>query len=509
MKIQSGIYNYSIKQTPPQKPDKFVQSPITQAKTVAPQIGFYGLVAPVATKIKAGITEADFQKALNYLKVQKNLLQKKPEELSLNDFDLDKLNGIQRGIKVFEGWSMKQVAFLADNLHQVLSYRGCGGGCGHCAQNAVPQQYLNLKKNLNLNTINQMSGEDREATMNGFKQINEAVGFNIFKNSKKKYIAPFVDSNGVELLIESKNGQKMEFPEIADELYNATGKPIIFDDSGWDPNNKQLQERAERIVEYLKEEKNMDKMVQVNISINPFHSVYNNDLAKLASITNFEDYSQYKDRYVKRMANAIFTFTPIINHPKMDFIIRAIRNGHAKRIEHEDKNMESLSYSIVDAVMDLYKKDLAGPKKVIKNEADIRKAENRLYDAIEERQYITPIGRAKDKFKPESKRIQKAEKKKIKHRNKLLVSLKDSKTFNAGIDANGKIFLNNEYETIPTELQLNFENKHKLTLPYGDVNHKIKITNEMIEKAYTTKASTPPNIKNFKNPVNEYSPSNN
>ena len=56
----------------------------------------------------------------------------------LYNCNLDKLDGIQEGLKTFKGLSMKQIAFALTDLHSINMVRGCINHCLHCYANAQP-----------------------------------------------------------------------------------------------------------------------------------------------------------------------------------------------------------------------------------------------------------------------------------------------------------------------------------------------------------------------------------
>ena len=62
-----------------------------------------------------GSSDDEYSKAKKYLDYKKSTLSKtKQENLSLQYFDVDRLEGIQKGIKVFDGLSFRQVVFVLE-----------------------------------------------------------------------------------------------------------------------------------------------------------------------------------------------------------------------------------------------------------------------------------------------------------------------------------------------------------------------------------------------------------
>ena len=94
-----------------------------------------------------GLNEMSFQGAnLKYLSAKKYVarkvqprLKKYPERIfNLWDFDLNKLEGIQNGIKVFKNMSMKEIAFFLTTVAEFATLRGCYNNCAHCYADAKP-----------------------------------------------------------------------------------------------------------------------------------------------------------------------------------------------------------------------------------------------------------------------------------------------------------------------------------------------------------------------------------
>ena len=62
----------------------------------------------------------------------------------LCDLNFEKLEGIQQGLKTFEGLSLKQIAFALTDLHSINMISGCTNHCLHCYANAQPVSYTHL-----------------------------------------------------------------------------------------------------------------------------------------------------------------------------------------------------------------------------------------------------------------------------------------------------------------------------------------------------------------------------
>ena len=171
-----------------------------------------------------------------------------PKATDLYDFSLNRLDGIQEGIKVFGGLNMKEIAFLMRTITEFGINRGCHNMCSHCYADAKPP----VKETAD--TINKMSWNDFKTMTDGFSELNKRLGFfaaapdNL--STKRNYISPFHDADGLDIVLRDNSGNEHDFTDIADALYDAVGVPIVFDTAGWTPWNEKMQKRAEKIVKY-------------------------------------------------------------------------------------------------------------------------------------------------------------------------------------------------------------------------------------------------------------------
>mgnify|MGYP003320369278 CR=1 FL=1 len=53
---------------------------------------------------------------------------------------MEPFEGIQFGIKAFEGLSMKDIQYMSENLHVIAVKRGCKNGCAYCYADAKPSK---------------------------------------------------------------------------------------------------------------------------------------------------------------------------------------------------------------------------------------------------------------------------------------------------------------------------------------------------------------------------------
>lgn len=240
----------------------------------------------------------------------------------IKSLDLDRLDGIQYGIDVFDDLSMKEIAFLAYRTTNLAVTRGCANMCQHCFHNAVP-----TKKD----ELNSMPYEDFKKITDGFATINNRIN-KVLRNEgnatliglSSNYLYTgfaaeltgfFYDSDGMNVISKDKNGAEHDFIDMTEEFCNATGKKVIFDTAGWNPRDKKLQQRAEKYAEYLSKDDIYNKVEQVNLSVNTFNPVYlqayklgyragkENDLSN----PDIQKGKMLYDAYIYKMANMITT----------------------------------------------------------------------------------------------------------------------------------------------------------------------------------------------------------
>ena len=168
MKI-SSVQNYSniSFSTKTQKAQTFQQNPVVQHNFAPSFSGGFPL----------NIHSPKFFAAQSYLNVAKQKYNK-VKNLDLYMFNLNKLDGIQEGINVFNGLNMKEIAFVADTIAEIPVNRGCRNICAHCYANAKAP----VKETAN--TINKMSWNDFTSLTDGFEELNKRVGFSIFSQNQ-------------------------------------------------------------------------------------------------------------------------------------------------------------------------------------------------------------------------------------------------------------------------------------------------------------------------------------
>lgn len=263
----------------------------------------------------------------------------------LCDLNFEKLEGIQQGLKTFEGLSLKQIAFALTDLHSINMISGCTNHCLHCYANAQP-------------FIKRYPFEDLLQICNDVKELRNRLGVNPVHHHGQPYIDCSFDADALDCHLYDKEGQKHDFIEIAKIMKDALGYSPVFDTNGWGTGvnagvnkgvNADKQAAAEEYVRKLMQDGNYKNFHQINISINPFrpkyvqavNSEFNLDelyrpIRKVGSeyeqeeASLSEDYKKARDRYtqyVKDTANVLLTFKPVLDSKKLHVIIRVLDNS--------------------------------------------------------------------------------------------------------------------------------------------------------------------------------------
>lgn len=442
------------------------------------------------------LREYKYQKAKKYLNEQKNILKETTanESINIDNFDLKKLEGIQKGIKVFDGLTMKEIAFIASTTQEFALTRGCSNQCAHCYVDAKP--HLHLKKD-EKKYINAMSWEDFESLTKGIATLNNRLGVHITKpkSDKTNYIAPFHDADCMEIVLKDKYGEEHDLTEIIPMLYYSTGKQVLFDTSGWNPKDKRIQQRAQKYVKFFSKPENMQYIHFFNVSLNPFHALN----AKSVELKNTDENraKKFKELYTERMANVFYTFTPLIDKKKFDIIARCATKSAATNNEFKEKNFRILIAEIENKLKQKYEQDLEHKPSFIQTLLQTPKSQNprmiktksqmqKIIKEIERKTNyldsgILALGRMQKLLDKEDNSLKIV---KFRQEHSLAarkLNLKNN-IYTATIDANGKVYLTDEYTILPTALQLNFENKNKKTTPMESGMQNVVLTRKMIKK---------------------------
>ncbi len=395
---------------------------------------------------------------------------KKHGTINLEKCDLKQLEGIQHGIEAFEGLNIKQIYFLYKHLSTIMLMRGCSNGCVHCYADAKP-----IATNLKPSQINSMSWEDFNSITSGFKKLDERLGFN--KNNKnpiaKPFIIPFHDADSMEIIIKDKNGKEYDMTDIAKVIKNDMDRAVLFDTAGWDPKSTKMQQRAEKYVEFLK---TSDDFISIHISLNPFHKLHAKYIEYLKS--DPVKASKYRKLYTDRMANVFYTFTPLFEKKNFRLLNRAISESgncdpNYKKSAHQElisEIREKLKEKYIESGMSrdevTHKMNLFDKKTMQINTKKLF-ATGRMENLFPKysKEHILPKILHKLNIKFPQDVVQK-------HAHLL-------------IDCNGKAYMADLIDVIPTDIQMNINNKDKTTIRFQSDFKKILTTDELLTNSRT------------------------
>lgn len=422
------------------------------------------------------ITEKDYKKAQKYADkmshMPKIFLGK---EKTLKNMDMKKIEGLQYGIPVFAGMSMKEIAFAIDSIHSVATLRSCENGCLHCYADAKP----NAKYGKTEGLTNRMDFEDFKGLTDGISELKNRLGKITINSSKKKsplgetiYTASslFHDSDCINVYMKDKSGKVHNFPELNKMLIDSTGQKGFFDTAGWNIHDKAAQERAEDVAAYFANPRNDKELEQFNISINAFNpwSAKAADLRKEGK-TDLAD--RIEDRYADRMANVLMTFVPVMKKPYFGVIARALPDGtrNAEGFCVSDLNrMRSKIYVKVDdkinklfednpeyrhseEMISYYTDALSGLRKALSNPVETSLLPSGRYIDFAKKHSIPVADNAVHEMT--FQRLSKHPDDKDTANNLFKI-----------VDANGDLYLTDYITDVPTDIHFNFEN-HGLKTP--------------------------------------------
>lgn len=391
--------------------------------------------------------------------------------MNLSDRDIEELEGIQYGLKTFEGMSFREIYFILCNLGELSLpvYRDCAGMCPACNVNGRPAQFSKPEN------LRRMDYEDFENFTNDLKEISTRLNFDLFDKAVFKNIkdnvdsgiftfpgtALFYDSDGKDIWLKDKDGNVHEFPELNKKLYESTGIRGIFDTAGWSKNDKKTQARMERLVDYYSDLGNQQEIDQVNISFN----TYNGLLQKANEYKekgDFVGYERMKKVYTSNIANALYTFTPLVDEEFFSVFTKAVDYGAPSKFDDYKKmSIFGLAEDVIYHLIDRYEEDLKN-----KNYKYVRSKED-IYELI--KSFVKIFGVPSTVLSPSAREnifsdLNKEKFDYIKdNKNATYDDVVNQRLTNILIDMNGKVYLSNDLELYETDMQLNFKNKDKQT----------------------------------------------
>ena len=396
-------------------------------------------------------------------------------------YKMEPLEGLQYGIKVFDGLTMKDIQYLSEGLHVIAVKRGCTNMCAHCYADAKPQN-------------REMSWEDFTKITKGFKQLQERLhGLDIWGSNMPymkdnllfKSVELFYDADCMNMAIKDKNGKIYDFTDLATELNESLGRKTVFDTAGWQLGNERMQKRAEKYAEYFSKKENMDKLNQFNLSFNVFNATYVASRRALKA-KDYDKAKRLREKFTNNVANAIFTFTPVIENPKFGILQRCF-NGQAKNAEgFNPEAMGRLIREVITKVNSLYLQDLNGEKKYIKNKNDYERklralgqkmnhmdtglnSSGRMLKFMDEFKIKVPM----QDFTESTKEMIDDLKENGRHHKFVMHKL---------IDTDGKVYHMDYARFFPTEIQLNLENKDTPSPRLANIIDSFVIKKDLINK---------------------------
>lgn len=414
-------------------------------------------------------------KAKSYLEETMPKLQELyDDEISITDFDLDKLNGIQSGIKVFEGMNMKEIAFVMNNLLEVAVFRGCYNNCAHCYADGTHP----IKETPDQTA--KMDWEDFKQLTEGIKELNKRLGFNICKQigNEEQYMTAFHDSDCSQIYLKDEDGNFHDWTDIAKNLYEATGIPQIFDTAGWYLEDKSAQLRMEKYIQETLNSKNNDYFLDFSISANPYHAQHFRAVEHMKNGNKLKE-EFFREKDTNRVANMLFTLTPMLKgKEKVRFNARAM-NAKSKNSEGLTADDLLTSYErYLKKLKELYKADLNGEQKVIKNEKQIKDYLHKYKKLLTDISTTPTVSRKlKDIYDSEDPAVKNTLENIFDNPEKAI-----HESFVTMIDANGDIYMTNFYETYKLDLHFNFNNNHKKTQPIAPNLSEKLVNKELINR---------------------------
>ncbi len=393
------------------------------------------------------LTDKDFQNAKNNLLLVKNEAKfyNPNTALNLQHLNLEKLNGLQKGIRVFNGLSMKDIGFILKNPSLLLN-RGCPNNCIHCAYMATPYS---------TQTYDKMSFEDFTSFVDGIEELQNRIGKDVSICPKLNL---FLDSDCMNIEVKDKNNKVYDYIDCVDYMNFDVFPPVLFDTAGWNPHSDKMQKRAEKFVDYVLKPENENKFM-INLSVNPYHILMAKSQEEKSKL-HFIKSKELQDRYVDRIANALFTFSPLLNTKnEINIIERAVPKASSKS-KLNMTFLHKLNFKILNKLENLYEVDYLNDKKIVKSKSQIsdyleiykNKLKPKFYDSE-----VLPWGRAESLFKPpfisKDSRI-----------SVLKNSLQrgDVDGFSSIVNPNGSVCLLKDDISAKTDLSFNFENKDKI-----------------------------------------------
>ena len=352
------------------------------------------------------------------------------------------VEGLQHGLKIFEGLDIKQVYFLLDTIKQkglnMPIVRGCYHNCSHCYISANPP-------------IERMYYEDFHNFVSELSIMYKRFGLKP-RLERGRPTALFHDSDGSELYLLDKNNNVHEFPELVHEIAEKLDTPSFVDTAGWNLKSEKTQKRMERLVSYyLSHPEAYNKEIHgINLSLNPFHSLRVTALNQLKK-GNAENYNKLYNIYLDMVANTLNTFAPLLESDKLQFLCRAYPDN-LKSPELDGfrvKDMEKIKQDVLSHFQKKYPETVKKYPKIIDILNTKITIQTRLGKSARDNNFskYSLENRISD---PPSEQVPD---------EKLIQDLMSSWYNRAFIDLNGDFYIINDLTSYKTNIKLNFNKK--------------------------------------------------
>ena len=392
-----------------------------------------------------------------YIKTIPNTI--KDSQYPLSKLDTKFLEGIQSEIPLFQGekpLTMNSISFITKRFETLNLFRGCTVGCSHCLKDAQA------------NGRRSILFEDLERFLNGFKTLNERLGFNVFNGNK--YLSIVDDSNPSDFPIEGKYA-KHSVNEAIKQIYDKLNIPILYVTSGWNRSANYAQKSAEELASSI--QKTPEMIESVDISINPFVGIL--EKSREASKNNNQDKADFlRNVYTSRMANVLNVF------------FEALEQNKAKIIYRHAPNIEGNEFVNENATKKLYEEIYVKLQKIVGAAIEkVPKLKPENLTQFDKSHFIEASGRGRRFFRSETnfleqqQLIDEAIDWECLNEQEKFVKLRDGAL--KCIDINGNVYTtmpasNVDYIsapielTLPTKIQLNYENNKPTTPVFSDID---------------------------------------
>ena len=386
----------------------------------------------------------------------------KDSKYPLTKLNLQKLEGVQSDICLFNGnkpLNMEAISFITKRFETLNLFRGCTVGCSHCLKDAKVEDNRSILF------------EDLERFLDGFKTLNERLGFNVFNGNK--YLSIVDDSNPSDFPIMGKTS-KHGVVEAIKEIYEKLNIPVLFVTSGWNKGSSYAQKASEELANAIQKKSSM--IESVDISINPFVGIL--EKSREASQNHNQDKADFlRNVYTSRMANTLATFLNAFTNNKAHIIYR-----HAPSTEGNELVDEK-------AMKQLYEEIYAKLRKIVGSKLDeIPMLQPEQLTQFDKSHLIEASGRgrrfftSKTNFLEQQKLIDEAIEWACLNEQEKLAKLRDGAL--KCIDINGNVYTTMPASkvdyisapielTLPTKIQLNYENKKPTTPVFSDIDLEI------------------------------------